>query len=236
MQYKCNNVFKIFLFYIVLTKMKLFIQYYLKLHYNNSSKNYIVYDLGSHFTNIKLDSLGRSILAIKRIDQRAKCTFDALDFTSRGSSRTNLSKRQSSKPIAQIRLQPRSEVTIVSLLVRKPRPGVAPEAFRESGGLTRTAHQRGSLLNELSNCRSGKQRGRARTAIAQIDSSVANKNSITLRLLSKSSGGPFSGEVPPPSPLALDCRFLFFFLFLFVRRRSLEKMLDDVIAAPRIGC
>lgn len=67
---------------------------------------------------------------------------------------------------------------------------------------------------------------------------VANKNSITLRLLSKSLGRPFSSGPPfplPPQPFALDCRFLFSSI-LFVRRRSVEKMLDDVIAAPRIGC
>lgn len=54
---------------------------------------------------------------------------------------------------------------------------------------------------------------------------VANKNSITLRLLSKSSDGPFSSGLPAPDSI----------FFLFVRWHSLWKKYSTMLS-PRIGC
>lgn len=54
---------------------------------------------------------------------------------------------------------------------------------------------------------------------------AANKNSITLRLLSKSSDGPFSGGLPAPDSI----------FFLFVRWHSLWKKYSTMLSS-RIGC
>jgi len=83
-------------------------------------------------------------------------------------------------------------------------------------------HQRESPLNELS------IREAARTseaAIAQIDSSAANKNSITLRLLSKSLGGPFSSGPSRPRRLPFSI-FFFFYLFVDAHWKKCSTMLS----------
>lgn len=114
------------------------------------------------------------------------------------------------KPITQICLRHSSEVTIVNLLVRKTLSGVAHRKHSGKWGLTRDINEGIAFKWTVELPIRGRRRERARTAaIAQIDSSVANKNSITLRLLSKSLGGPFSGG-PPRHRLP---RFFYFFFF-----------------------
>lgn len=166
---------------------------------------------------IVLDFTLRALLSFRIIYRRWSCEFAVSSIKSEGDLRIVSSKEKKTPPEGQ-------EVWIDS--VRRER-GWRREC---RGDVERSAGARNAFKWTVELPIRGGERAPIANWLARV---VANKNSITLQLLSKSSDGPFSVPRPPPSPHHPPAPRSspapnYDPIFLFVRRHSLEKILDAI--------